>query len=176
MPRRCLSPKSEGPPLKSIDGVAIIGTIPTAATPVVCATKSFVISLRPKQFKVWSTDHAAQITIVHFPYSARNNGGRSENRCIDALTGRMDMERVSARIVLQLTPAGIIFVREEIFSVRPGVPCMQYLHHVLIVLKLWNVIVARSLFLLEPCGAVDGISIFVICKEREKWSKPGAGF
>jgi hypothetical protein len=171
-----LSPKSERPPLKSFDGVAIIGTIPTAATPVVCATKSFVISLRPKQFKVWSTDHAAQITIVHFPYSARNNGGRSENRCIDALTGRMDMERVSARIVLQLTPDGIVFVREEIFSVRPGVPCMQYLHHVLIVLKFMECDCCTLPF---SAGGLWGSGRYIdLChmQRREKWSKPGAGF
>ena len=81
-----------------------------------------------------------QVTLLHrsllfIHYSARNNGGRSENRCVDAMTGRLDMERVSAKILLHSTLDGILFVREEISSVRPGVPCMQYLHHVLIVLK-----------------------------------------
>jgi len=54
-----------------------------------------------------------QLTLLHrsllfIPCCARNNGWRSENRGIDAMAGRLDLERVSAKILLQLTLDGIL--------------------------------------------------------------------
>ena len=67
-------------------------------------------------------------------------------------------------------------MREVIFSVRPGVPCMQYMHHVLIVLKFIECDRCTFPFSELLWGNVGLLSIIVICQTGKNGSKPGVHF